>query len=72
MAHGNNMRKMLLAAEEQGYISIDSEANNRTHIILDKDRREAAIIRERRTGRQQVVIPFAVLKELAEIAEVWC
>ena len=37
-----------------------------------KDRREAAIIRERRTGRQQVVIPFAVLKELAEIAEVWC
>jgi len=72
MSHGNGIRNLLRRADELGYLTIDSAADKRTYYILDQKDGSAAIVRSRWFGRQHVVIPHSVMREIAEIAKLYC
>ena len=64
-------RKIMDRAEDMGFLPVDSKCY-RTGYVVDPDKREVLIMTERRNRGHAIIVPFKVMKEIAEIAEVYC
>lgn len=64
-------RRIMNRAEDMKLLPVDSK-HYRTGYVIDPEKREILVMTERHNKGQAIILPFQVVRELCEIAEVYC